>query len=200
MSRRPVEPLLALAITPKTRADSDKLTQALKTLTTEDPTLRVTANDASDEVAIAVMTELHLEIIVAGFMAFIDAARKAQPVLLEPVMGVEVVAQIEHISDVIASLLSRRARIQAQHDRGTTRIIDALVPLAEMFGYAGELRALTRGRASSSIHFDRYQQCTLSDSDDPGPGSAVGAPRKPRPPLRSSAIALPEPDPDDVAS
>ena len=136
---------------------------------------------------------------IAGSMALQDAARKARPVLLEPVMRVEVVAPIEHTNDIVGDLLCRRARMQSIQDRGDTDFITALAPLAEMLGYASELRSETQGRVRFSMLFDSYQPCELTDSDDPGPRAAVAAPRKPAPTIRTTAIALPEPDADDPA-
>ena len=95
---------------------------------------------------------------IAGSMAFQDAAKKAKPVLLEPVMRVEVVVPKEHMGDVMGNLSSRRGQIQSQEDRGGTQIINARVPLSEMFGYATDLRSRTQGRATYSMHFDRYEQ------------------------------------------
>ena len=95
---------------------------------------------------------------IAGSMAFQDAAKKARPVLLEPVMRVEVVVPKEHMGDVMGNLSSRRGQIQSQEDRGGTQIIQARVPLSEMFGYATDLRSRTQGRATYSMHFDRYEQ------------------------------------------
>jgi len=94
---------------------------------------------------------------IAGSMAFQDAAKKARPVLLEPVMRVEVVVPKEHMGDVMGNLSSRRGQIQSQEDRGGTQIINARVPLSEMFGYATDLRSRTQGRATYSMHFDRYE-------------------------------------------
>jgi elongation factor G len=94
---------------------------------------------------------------IAGSMAFKDASHKARPILLEPVMRVEVVVPKEYMGDVMGDLASRRGHIQAQEDRGGTQIIAARVPLSEMFGYATELRSRTQGRATYSMHFDRYE-------------------------------------------
>ena len=273
------EPVISLAIEPKTKADQEKLGQGLGKLMNEDPTFRVKTDQATGEVVIAGMGELHLEIIVdrlkrefgveasvgrpqvayketltrpadgemkyakqtggrgqyghvkihlfpgepgtgyifenettqgsipkefikpidegikealtrgvlagypvddvrielydgsyhdvdssemafkiAGSMAFQDAAKKAKPVLLEPVMRVEVVVPKEHMGDVMGNLSSRRGQIQSQEDRGGTQIINARVPLSEMFGYATDLRSRTQGRATYSMHFDRYEQ------------------------------------------
>jgi elongation factor G len=272
------EPVISLAIEPKTKADQEKLGTGLGKLMAEDPTFRVKTDPATGEVVIAGMGELHLEIIVdrlkrefsveatvgrpqvayketltraadgemkyakqtggrgqyghakihlfpgepgtgyifenkisggsipkefikpidegikealtrgvlagypvddvrielydgsyhdvdssemafkiAGSMAFQDAAKKAKPVLLEPVMRVEVVVPKEHMGDVMGNLSSRRGAIQSQEDRGGTQIINARVPLSEMFGYATDLRSRTQGRATYSMHFDRYE-------------------------------------------
>ncbi len=272
------EPVISLAIEPKTKADQEKLGHGLGKLMAEDPTFRVKTDQATGEVVIAGMGELHLEIIVdrlkrefsveatvgrpqvayketltraadgemkyakqtggrgqyghvkihlypgevgtgyifenkttqgsipkefikpvdegikealtrgvlagypvddvrielydgsyhdvdssemafkiAGSMAFQDAAKKAKPVLLEPVMRVEVVVPKEHMGDVMGNLSSRRGAIQSQEDRGGTQIINARVPLSEMFGYATDLRSRTQGRATYSMHFDRYE-------------------------------------------
>ena len=103
---------------------------------------------------------------IAGSMAFQDAAKKAKPVLLEPVMRVEVVVPKEHMGDVMGNLSSRRGQIQSQEDRGGTQIINARVPLSEMFGYATDLRSRTQGRATYSMHFDRYEQAPNNVSEE----------------------------------
>src|SRR5438876_1925539 len=103
---------------------------------------------------------------IAGSMAFQDAAKKAKPVLLEPVMRVEVVVPKEHMGDGMGNLASRRGQIQAQEDRGGTQIIQARVPLSEMFGYATDLRSRTQGRATYSMHFDRYEPAPQNVSEE----------------------------------
>jgi elongation factor G len=103
---------------------------------------------------------------IAGSMAFQDAAKKARPVLLEPVMRVEVTVPKEHMGDVMGNLSSRRGQIQSQEDRGGTQIISARVPLSEMFGYATDLRSRTQGRAAYSMHFDRYEQAPPHVSEE----------------------------------
>jgi elongation factor G len=103
---------------------------------------------------------------IAGSMAFQDAAKRARPVLLEPVMRVEVVVPKEHMGDVMGNLSSRRGQIQSQEDRGGTQIIAARVPLSEMFGYATDLRSRTQGRATYSMHFDRYEQAPANVSEE----------------------------------
>jgi elongation factor G len=281
------EPVISLAIEPKTKADQEKLGAGMQKLMAEDPTFRVKTDQQTGEVVIAGMGELHLEIIVdrlkrefnveasvgrpqvayketltrpadgemkyakqtggrgqyghvkihvypgtpgsgyvfeneitggvipkeyikpidegikealtrgvlagypiddvrvelydggfhevdssemafkiAGSMAFQDAAKKAKPVLLEPVMRVEVVVPKEHMGDVIGNLSGRRGHIQSQEDRGGTQIINARVPLAEMFGYATDLRSRTQGRATYSMHFDRYEQAPQNVSEE----------------------------------
>jgi elongation factor G len=281
------EPVISLAIEPKTKADQEKLGVGLGKLMAEDPTFRVKTDQQTGEVVIAGMGELHLEIIVdrlkrefnveasvgrpqvayketltraadgemkyakqtggrgqyghakihlypgepgsgyvfenkisggaipkefikpidegikealtrgvlagypiddvrielydgsyhdvdssemafkiAGSMAFQDAAKKAKPVLLEPMMRVEVVVPKEHMGDVMGNLSSRRGHIQSQEDRGGTQIINARVPLSEMFGYATDLRSRTQGRATYSMHFDRYEPAPGHVSDE----------------------------------
>ncbi len=281
------EPVISLAIEPKTKADQEKLGAGMQKLMAEDPTFRVKTDPQTGEVVIAGMGELHLEIIVdrlrrefnvesssgrpqvayketltrpadgemkyakqtggrgqfghvkihlfpgepgtgyvfdnqikggaipkeyikpidegikealtrgvlagypvddvrielydgsfhevdssemafkiAGSMAFQDAAKKARPVLLEPMMRVEVVVPKEHMGDVIGNLSGRRGHIQSQEDRGGTQIINARVPLSEMFGYATDLRSRTQGRATFSMHFDRYEPAPPNVSEE----------------------------------
>jgi elongation factor G len=281
------EPVISLAIEPKTKGDQEKLGQGLAKLMAEDPTFRVRTDEQTGQVVIAGMGELHLEIIVdrlkrefnveasvgkpqvayketltraadgegryvrqtggrgqyghakihlypadpgsgylfenqivggaipkefikpidagikealtrgvlagypvddvkielfdgsyhdvdssemafkiAGSLAFQDAAKKAKPVLLEPVMRVEVVVPKDYLGDVMGDLASRRGRIQSQEDRGGTQIIKARVPLSEMFGYATDLRSRTQGRATYSMHFDRYEQAPQNVSEE----------------------------------
>jgi elongation factor G len=281
------EPVISLAIEPKTKADQEKLGAGMQKLMAEDPTFRVKTDQATGEVVIAGMGELHLEIIVdrlkrefnveasvgrpqvayketltraadgemkyakqtggrgqyghakihlfpgepgtgyvfeneisggsipkeyikpvdegikealtrgvlagypvddvrielydgsyhevdssemafkiAGSMAFQDAAKKAKPVLLEPIMRVEVVVPKEHMGDVMGNLSSRRGHIQSQEDRGGTQIVNARVPLSEMFGYATDLRSRTQGRATYSMHFDRYEPAPQHVSEE----------------------------------
>jgi len=103
---------------------------------------------------------------IAGSMAFKDAAKRAHPVLLEPVMRVEVVVPEEHMGSIIGDLTSRRGHIQSMDARGGSQIINARVPLSEMFGYATDLRSSTQGRASYSMHFDRYEQAPGAVSEE----------------------------------
>jgi elongation factor G len=95
---------------------------------------------------------------IAGSMAFKEGARKANPVLLEPMMAVEVTTPEDFMGDVIGDLNSRRGQVQAMDERAGARVVTALVPLSEMFGYVGDLRSRTQGRASYSMQFDSYAQ------------------------------------------
>jgi elongation factor G len=99
---------------------------------------------------------------VAGSMALKEAARRADPALLEPMMSVEVVTPEENMGDVIGDLNSRRGIIQQMEERGGARVVRALVPLSEMFGYVGNLRSKTQGRASYSMQFDSYAEVPQS--------------------------------------
>jgi elongation factor G len=273
------EPVISVAIEPKTKADQEKLGQSLAKLTQEDPSFRVATNEETGQTLISGMGELHLEIIVdrllrefkvganvgkpqvayretvraaskaegkfvrqsggrgqyghvyielepmeagkgfefeskivggavpkeyfnaiekgireagengilagypvvdvkatlydgsyhevdssemafkiAGSMAFKEAAKKAKPVLLEPIMNVEVVTPEEHMGDVIGDLNSRRGRIQNMEKRGKAQVIRAQVPLSEMFGYATDLRSRTQGRATYTMQFANYDE------------------------------------------
>jgi elongation factor G len=274
------EPVIHVAIEPKTKDDQDKLGKALKSLSDEDPTFRVRSDEETGQTVISGMGELHLEILVdrmqrefnveatvgkpqvayretitktvesveyrhikqsggsgqfavvkitveptgpgsgyefvdkitggrvpreyiqptnqgiqsaldngvlagyptvdvrvslvdgqyhdvdssemafkiAGQMAFREAARKAAPVLLEPIMGVEVVTPDEYMGDVMGDLSSRRGRIEGMEARGNTQVVRAQVPLSEMFGYSTDLRSRTQGRATYTMQFHSYQQ------------------------------------------
>ncbi|MEU0531762.1 elongation factor G [Amycolatopsis tolypomycina] len=95
---------------------------------------------------------------IAGSMAMKEAAKKAGPVILEPMMAVEVTTPEDYMGDVIGDLNSRRGQIQAMEERSGTRVVKALVPLSEMFGYVGDLRSRTQGRANYSMVFDSYAE------------------------------------------
>jgi elongation factor G len=280
------EPVIDVAIEPKTKADQEKLGEALQRLSEEDPTFRVSSNQETGQTIISGMGELHLEIIVdrmkrefkveanvgkpqvayketitkkvtaegkfvrqsggrgqyghvvievepagkgqgfefendivggvvpkeyikpveagiaeamrngvlagypvedvrvrlfdgsfhpvdssemafkiAGSMAFKEAARKAGPVLLEPVMAVEVVTPEDYLGDVMGDLNSRRGRIEGMNPRKDAQVVKAQVPLAEMFGYATQLRSMTQGRALYTMQFSHYDQAPKSVSD-----------------------------------
>jgi elongation factor G len=99
---------------------------------------------------------------VAGSMALKEAARLANPALLEPMMAVEVTTPETYMGDVIGDLNSRRGHIQAMEERSGSRVVKALVPLSEMFGYVGDLRSKTQGRANYSMQFDSYAEVPQS--------------------------------------
>jgi elongation factor G len=99
-------------------------------------------------------------------MAFQDASKKAKPVLLEPVMSVEVVTPEEYMGEVIGDLTSRRGRVQHMEPRGHVQVISCKVPLAEMFGYATDVRSLSQGRASYTMQFAAYEQAPKSVSEE----------------------------------
>ena len=281
------EPVIELAVEPKTKADQDKMALALQRLAEEDPTFRVSTDQESSQTRIAGMGELHLEVIVdrmmrefkvqanvgrpqvsyreairkearaegrfvrqtggkgqyghavvileplergsgyvyeskivggsvpreywkavdegirdafaggviagfpvidvkvslvdgsyhevdssemafkiAGSMAAKAAVQKASPAILEPVMNVEVTTPEEFMGDVIGNLNSKRGHIEGIDERGTSRVIRALVPLAEMFGYATELRSMTQGRAVYSMEFARYAEVPSSIANE----------------------------------
>ncbi len=273
------EPVIAVAIEPKTKADQEKLSESLARLAEEDPTFQVTSDDETAQTLIHGMGELHLEVLVermlrefsvdanvgkpqvayretirqrvdkvvykhirqtggkgqyahvvmniepapgesfdfineikggkiptefipaveqgveealqsgvkagypmvdvrvelvdgsahdvdsseiafkiAGSMALKEGARRAKPVLLEPVMSVEVVTPEEFLGDVIGDLSRRRGKVQGQEPRGNALAVQAFVPLGEMFGYATDLRSSTQGRASYTMQFERYEE------------------------------------------
>jgi elongation factor G len=103
---------------------------------------------------------------IAGSMAFKEAARKASPVLLEPVMAVEVVTPEDFAGTIMGDLSSRRGRIEGMEHRAGSQVIKAIVPLAEMFGYATHMRSSTQGRAEYSMHFARYEEAPRSVSEE----------------------------------
>jgi elongation factor G len=103
---------------------------------------------------------------LAGSQAFQDAAKKAHPVLLEPIMKVEVVTPDDYTGAVTGDLSSRRGHMEGQISRGGTQIITALVPLSNMFGYSTDLRSRTQGRATYSMHFEKYAEAPRSVSEE----------------------------------
>ena len=94
---------------------------------------------------------------IAGSMAFKEAMQKAAPVLLEPIMKVEVTMPEEYMGDVIGDLNSRRGRVEGMEDIGGGKMVKAFVPLAEMFGYSTDLRSKTQGRGNYSMFFEKYE-------------------------------------------
>ena len=233
------EPVIELAIEPKTKASQGKLGESLAKLAEEDPTFRAHTNQETGQTIIAGMGELHLEIIVdrllrefkveanvgapqvaykesitkavdgaipkeyipavgegieeamksgilggfpvvgvhanvydgsyhevdssemafhiAGSLAFKDAMKQGSPVLLEPIMKVEVTMPEEYMGDIIGDLNSRRGRIEGMDDLGGGKIVRAYVPLSEMFGYSTDLRSRTQGRGNYSMFFEKYE-------------------------------------------
>ncbi|HJV32457.1 MAG TPA: elongation factor G, partial [Patescibacteria group bacterium] len=95
---------------------------------------------------------------IAGSMAFVDACKKAGLVLLEPIMKVEVLMPESAMGDIVGDINSKRGQVQEMRDRGAVKVVDAMVPLAEMFGYATQLRSISQGRASYSMTFDHYEE------------------------------------------
>ncbi len=281
------EPVIAVAIEPKTKADQEKLATALQRLSEEDPTFRVETDDETGQTVINGMGELHLEVLVdrmlrefkvdatvgkpqvayretirdeakkiqgkfvrqtggsgqygdvvinvapnpgegftfdskikggaipteyipsiqkgieealtsgvkagypmvdvavqlidgsyhdvdssemafkiAGSMAIQEAAKRAKPVLLEPVMAVEVVTPEDFLGDVIGDLSRRRGKVLGQEPRGNALVVNATVPLSEMFGYVGDLRSATQGRAAYTMQFERYEEVPASIAED----------------------------------
>ena len=282
------EPVIKIAIEPKTKADIDKLGTGLQKLAEEDPTFKVSTDDETGQTLIAGMGELHLEIIVdrlkrefkveanvgepqvsyreairssidhkythkkqsggrgqfahveiefspaepgteglefideikggsiprefigsvqkgiesaldqgplagfpmeairarlydgkfhnvdsdqlsfeiAGRMALREAARRANPVIMEPIMQVEVITPEEYMGDVIGDLSSRRGRIEGMGQRGDAQVVNAFVPLSEMFGYSTDLRSNTQGRAIYSMQFDHYEEVPASIAEE----------------------------------
>jgi elongation factor G len=102
---------------------------------------------------------------IAGSLALQAAVKRANPILLEPIMKVEAITPEDFMGDVIGDLNSKRATILEMLDRGTMKVIDAEVPLAEMFGYATQLRSISQGRASYSMEFSHYQEVPKNVAD-----------------------------------
>jgi elongation factor G len=136
----------------------------------------------------------------AAAMAFQEAAKKAQPLLLEPVMQVVVKADNRYVKAVLEGLLMRRGEIQARTHEADQEVITAHVPLSQLFGFEGQLRAETHGHASCSIRFAYYQPVVHGPAGDDDHTSRVGAPRRPAPNLRTNAASVPEPDDTDTGT
>jgi elongation factor G len=99
---------------------------------------------------------------IAGSMAFQEAAKKAKPVILEPIMKIQILVPQDFLGDITGDLQSKRGRIEALGERTNMKVIDAKVPLSEMFGYATKLRSMTQGRGSFTMEFDRYEEVPKS--------------------------------------
>ena len=103
---------------------------------------------------------------IAGSIAFKDGAKKAGAVLLEPIMAIEVVTPENYMGDVMGDLTSRRGKVQEMSERINAKIINALAPLATMFGYATDLRSMSQGRASYTMQFSHYEQVPKSVAEE----------------------------------
>ena len=125
-------------------------------------TLKVTLNDGSFH---AVDSDA-LSFEICAQIAYKEAVKKANPVLLEPIMKVEVVTPEENMGDVMGDLNRRRGQMQGMDSRGAAQVVKALVPLSEMFGYVTQLRTITSGRATSTMEFDHFAQCPKSVSEE----------------------------------
>ena len=99
---------------------------------------------------------------IAGSMAFKEGVRKASPVVLEPVMSVEVVMPEDFMGDVIGDITARRGKVLGMELRGTAQVVEAHVPLSQMFGYATDLRSMTQGRATYTMQFSHYEEVPQS--------------------------------------
>jgi elongation factor G len=103
---------------------------------------------------------------IAGSMAFKTAAQGQAPFILEPIMKVEVVTPEDYTGDVMGDLSSRRGQLQGNESRGGTNIINAMVPLSNMFGYSTDLRSRTQGRATYSMHFEKYEEAPKNVAEE----------------------------------
>lgn len=99
-------------------------------------------------------------------MALRNAAKKCDPVLLEPIMTVEVVIPEEYLGDIMGNITSRRGRVEGMEARGNAQVVHAFVPLANMFGYATDLRSSTQGRGTYTMQFDHYEETPKSISEE----------------------------------
>src|SRR5204862_252859 len=162
------DPVIEIAIEPKSKADQEKLGVALAKLANEDPSFRVSTDQESGQTILKGMGELHLDIKVeiASRAALRDALQKGGSVLLEPIMKVEAVTPEDYTGSVIGDLNSRRGQIQGQDMRGNANVIDAMVPLANMFGYVNTLRSMSQGRATFTMQFDHHEQVPKAVADE----------------------------------
>ena len=103
---------------------------------------------------------------IAASMALKNAASKCKPVILEPIMKVEVVIPEDYLGDIMGDITSRRGRVEGMEARGNTQMVKSMVPLSEMFGYATSLRSNTQGRGTFSMHFDHYEEVPKSISEE----------------------------------
>jgi len=175
------QPIISVTVQHATEDDREQMGISLRQLSQEDPTFDVSSEPNTGQTVIRGMGELHLEIILDRLkrefnvhpssvgkpqIVYLNASRevghKTKTVLLEPLITVEVFLRGDDlVSLVTADLSSRRGRIDAVEHRGNNRVIKAVVPLAEMLGYATHLRRETHGRASYSMQFDRYDEVSF---------------------------------------
>jgi elongation factor G len=128
---------------------------------------------------------------IAGSMAFKEAARKASPVILEPIMSIEVVTPEDFVGSIMGDLSSRRGRIEDMEHRSGSQVIHATMPLAEMFGYARHMRSMTQGRAAYSMHFARYEEAHRGEHGEDAAGVTANKPKSPK---SGSRFAAAQPD------
>ena len=124
---------------------------------------------------------------VAGSLAFKEAAKRAKPVLLEPIFAVEVVTPEDFLGDVIGDLSRRRGRVEGQERRGNALAVTARVPLSEMFGYATDLRSNTQGRANYTMQFEAYEEVPPEHRREDRRSSVRASRSRPRAPRRRPA-------------
>jgi translation elongation factor EF-G len=214
MTENAVTRLLLLAIQPNTLSDHDRMNAGLKHLMAEDPTLTVEAGPAG-AVTLGAIGELQLEIVVERLKrefhveASVGSPQIAYKIMrvpsadgtgttrvkLEPLMRVTVAVPPEYVAAVVADLVARRGDVRAGALHSHTNLIHAVVRLADLFGYATDLRERTRGRGTYTLEFDSYQPVRDPGPTDRDPHAPVTAPLRPGSPSRSG-IALPEPDAD----
>jgi elongation factor G len=130
---------------------------------------------------------------IAGSLAFTEAARKAAPIVLEPVMSLEVIAPENFVGSIIADLSEHRGRIESMAQRDGSQLINAIVPLAEIIGYATRLRSITQGRAEYSTHFAGYESAPRGGESGPYTGGVTAY--KPKGPTLRSGFAAAKLDP-----
>jgi translation elongation factor EF-G len=201
--------LLLLVLQPYSLADAERMEIGLSQLTAEDATLTVEIDRPARTATIGAIGELQLEMVVDRLkrefnvsaavgrprVAYRDLVTPNGPVRLEPVMRVEVIVPLECAAEACQDLFARRGIVRSQEDRSDRRIISAVVPLAELFGYDSDVRQRTRGRGTFSQQFDSYQAVRENpDATDDDRSARVRVPLKPVPPPRPSSIALPEPN------
>lgn len=183
MKAVPSEPVLSILITPKTSADAERMDHGLTKLAAKDPFFRATTDSVSGQTVLKGTDELHLDRLIdrliREFMveAKIGAPsviyRKINRKLLEPIMKIEVATPDECMRIVMGDIQSRRGKILDQDTLGTPTKIEALVPLANMFGYVNKLLSMSSGLASFSMQFDHYAAFPTGNHPDDRPPFTV---------------------------